>query len=392
MHILIVPSFYPTAECPLNGIFFKEQALMLKQRGLKIGVLYPEIRPLKTARLELLGRNYFQYSAAWEQGLATCRWHAWNLSPSYLKGTMHLWIYAVRRLFERYTAEQGMPDLIHAHSSLWAGIAVSQLCQNIALPYLLTEHRHQFLLTDASAPAWLQYSWLKNALRTAFGRAAGGIAVSAHLRNCLQQHLAPSVSHIQVLPNFIDTDLFCPTHQQRIGNPFTFLTVAHLVKGKNIDGLLHAFHRVLKVDCKLSLRIAGGGPEKKRLEQLAKQLNIGSNVEFLGEVPRDKIKEAYASAHAFVLPSRHETFGIAFIEALAMGLPLIGTRCGGPEEIIAPEVGMLLTQNTIDELAQAMLQMKQNYQLYDPERLRAYAHNHYGKEAVTQKLLKLYRR
>ena len=137
LHLLILPSFYPTRECPLDGIFFKEQARMLKAAGIKVGILYPEIRPLKQIKLRDVLRNRFQTSFSVEEGMPTGRLHGWNLFPGYLKGTMQQWSASAHHLYNDYVRKQGKPDLIHAHSALWQGSqrAKSQSRADTLYPY-----------------------------------------------------------------------------------------------------------------------------------------------------------------------------------------------------------------------------------------------------------------
>jgi len=79
----------------------------------------------------------------------------------------------------------------------------------------------------------------------------------------------------------------------------------------------------------------------------------------------------YRECDAFVLPSRGETFGIVFIEALAHGKPLIATRCGGPQDIVHAENGLLVPMDSVEELAIAMERMIQTSGNYSPQILRA---------------------
>ena len=113
--------------------------------------------------------------------------------------------------------------------------------------------------------------------------------------------------------------------------------------------------------------------------QLAGRLEIANHVEFLGELSRAAVKEAYGKAHAFVLPSLYETFGVVLIEALSMGLPLISTACGGPQDIVTQENGLLVPPNDPELLHKAMKQLMKNYHLYSPHALRQDAIMRFGK-------------
>ena len=97
-----------------------------------------------------------------------------------------------------------------------------------------------------------------------------------------------------------------------------------------------------------------------------------------------------SKAHAFVLSSQHETFGVVLIEALAQGLPLIATRCGGPEDIINKDNGLLVPINDVDRLAEAMFSIYNNYEKYDPEKLREHCKEEYSEKSISLKLIEIY--
>lgn len=387
-HLLIIPSFYSTLEDPIHGIFFKEQAKMLRQAGLHVGILYPEIRPLKDMNFPLLRRNYFQCDDGIEDGLPTFRLHGWNLSPGYVKGTMKLWTAAALRLFKKYVSEYGYPRLIHAQSSLWAGTAAREISHKYDLPYFITEHRDNFLREEI-LPGIGPQSSLGIKIGEAFNSSDQIIAVSRSLKTGVARYSSRPKNPPAVIPNFIDTDFFNPPSKKKSG-AFTFLAIAHLYKNKNFHVLLEAFRHLLKQEKEIFLKIGGDGPEKIPLERQASELGISSHVQFLGKLNRDQVKNAFAESSAFILPSQHETFGIVLIEALSMGLPVIGTYSGGPQEIINERVGKLIPPNDPVELMEGMRSMMKNFHLYSPENLREYATNNFGKKTIVSRWLEMY--
>jgi len=84
---------------------------------------------------------------------------------------------------------------------------------------------------------------------------------------------------------------------------------------------------------------------------------------------------------ALVLSSQVETFGVVLIEAMSAGLPVIATKCGGPESIVLPETGMLVESNDKNKLFNAMRIMIENYDNYDSKIIRQIAINTYGDKA-----------
>ena len=139
----------------------------------------------------------------------------------------------------------------------------------------------------------------------------------------------------------------------------------------------------------VKLRVIGDGPEKSNLIKLAKKLGIDKNVEFLGGLPRDQVKMEMSNASALVHPSKYETFGVVIIEALAMGIPVIATRCGGPESIIVNKVGILVEPGSVSQLAQAMSNIYTNYQGYHSKDIREYCEANFSESSVVSRLNKV---
>lgn len=388
-HVLLIPSFYPTQEDPIHGIFFKEQARMVRETGIRLGVIYPEVRPLKELSLPLFCRNYFQFTHSIEENIPTFRMHGWNIFPGFLKGTMYYWRRRAVALFKKYVKRHGKPDLIHAQSALWAGVAAKSIADTYGIPYVLTEHRDNFL-HQTLLPGLKKNSWLEKLMHEVLDNAHQVIAVSHALKKGLSRYMTHPRKEVCVIPNFIDTEEFSPTSQMSPKSLFTFTTIAHLMKSKNIDVLLHAFHLLLKKDPNNRLKIGGNGPERDFLERKTKDLGISAHVHYLGKLDRQQVKETLSSSHAFVLPSQYETFGVVFIEALSMGLPVLGTYSGGPEDIITPEVGLLVPPDDAEALMQGMLAIKHKYPSYLSADARQYAIAHFGKQSVVAKLLATY--
>jgi glycosyltransferase involved in cell wall biosynthesis len=143
------------------------------------------------------------------------------------------------------------------------------------------------------------------------------------------------------------------------------------------------YHRVI-------LQLVGDGPERVSLQQTACELGVSDQVFFLGLLKRDEVLEKVATATSFVFSSRYETFGVAVIEALALGKPVIATRCGGPESIIEVGDGVLVDVDDVDALSIAMFNMFQNYKTYNLQNIRRSAIDRFGEDAVITRLKAIY--
>lgn len=151
------------------------------------------------------------------------------------------------------------------------------------------------------------------------------------------------------------------------------VTVARLSPEKDVANLLRAAARVVAVAPSARFEIAGDGPCRGELAQLAAELNLAEHVIFHGEV-RD-IPALLTRARLFVLPSQTEGISLTLLEAMARGLPVVATQVGGTPEVVEPSAtGLLVPARDPDALAQAILAL-----LADPERGR-----HMGSTARTR--------
>jgi glycosyltransferase involved in cell wall biosynthesis len=383
MHVLIVPSWYPLSEAPTKGIFFKEQAQALNWAGVRVGVVYPEMRSLRTLDLAGVCKNHFQRSFNKEDGIPTCRIHGWNVPC--LRVRARLWVGLATYLVDLYVERFGRPDLLHAHSILWGGYVAMLAGQRYGLPYLVTEHSSAYV-------RGLILPWQELFIEECLGKAARVIAVSHGLAASLKEYLRGKTA--EVIPNVVDTAFFTLPPRPRSARTFKFLVVALLTSTKGIDVLIRAFAQAFRDDSNVCLEVGGDGPQRVELEAVARTLGVARQVQFLGLLSRDQVREAMWRANVFVLPSRKETFGVVSIEALATGLPVIATRSGGPEEIVRTEVGCLAEPDDEGDLARCLREVYQNYSGFyvrDAE-IRDYAVKCFGKEAVTGMLIEHYSR
>jgi glycosyltransferase involved in cell wall biosynthesis len=122
------------------------------------------------------------------------------------------------------------------------------------------------------------------------------------------------------------------------------VTVAHLVARKRHDVVLRALAR-LDPARRPEYLVIGDGPRREPLERLAAALGVADRVRFLGQLPNQEAVARAAACDLFVMPGVEEPFGVAFVEAMAAGLPAIGSRGeGGPEDIAGAGPGMVLVQ------------------------------------------------
>ena len=160
--------------------------------------------------------------------------------------------------------------------------------------------------------------------------------VSERIKKSLVNKFKVPAKKIIVAPIYSDFSGFNKEPPQQKSGQFVFLTVSRFTKEKNLPMALRAFARLRKNDKEAVLRIAGEGPERKNLENLAKKLRVQERVQFLGWLDKEKLAAQYGGADCFLLPSDFEGWGLAALEVAFFGLAIVMTNVGICGEILRP--------------------------------------------------------
>lgn len=377
-HILLLPSWYPSPTRPHAGIFFQDQARALAAAGARVGVLVPRVASYRAALQHWRTGGGLQ--AATVQGVNVLERGVLARLPARGQSRQAAFVRAGARLYRDYVARHGRPDVLHAHVALDGGVLGARLAQAHDLPLVITEHSSLYKGDDV-AP------WQLAAAAAAYRRADRLLAVSEAYRAFLQQRF-PLDSGWRYLPNLVE-DAFFAVPLAPAPAAACFVAVGALGPKKGFDVLLDAFAVVLAAVPDARLRIVGEGGEHAALVARAQAAGIAAQVRFEGLLSRDALRSALAGATCLVSSSRQETFGVAVAEAQAMGLPVVATRCGGPEYIVAPDTGLLVEPDDAAALAAAMLASLQRS--WDRAAIRAHCAARFAAPQVAAQLLAIYR-
>ena len=156
-----------------------------------------------------------------------------------------------------------------------------------------------------------------------------------------------------IVPELIDLErwrkLFQANATPADPRKFTVFSVCRFYPRKRLDVLLHATALLRRRIPQLEVRIAGNGPELKKLEQICTELDLKRTVRWLGDVSMNQLAAEYSCADIFSLPSVQEGFGIVFLEAMAAGKPIVAARAAAVPEVVRS--GMLVEPGNAEALA-----------------------------------------
>ena len=341
MRVVVVAEWYPSTADPVHGVWAHRQAVASRDAGAEVRVLALRrpVPPIEVARRGRLSDWLADASATlkpavldgihveavpfvapprpWSYGV----WGHWAAPPLTL---------ALARLSRRWPC-----DLIHAHSLTppgFAGALARRWGRLSPVPALaVSTHGPDVISVHARSGA------ARRATKRALLEAEVVLANSSWAaRRCEQ--LAGRAIESRVVHFGADLP---ESATERYGRP-TLVTLAHLHARKRHALVLHALAE-LAPDARPDYVVIGGGRGRAPLEALTARLGLSERVRFLGQLDNSRALAEARRCHLYVMPSVEEPFGVAYVEAMAGGVPAIGTRGeGGPEDIAAAGGGIVL--------------------------------------------------
>lgn len=385
MNIVIIPAFFQTKSRKTLGSFFLEQARALQQKGHKVTILYCDTYSIKCVK------DWFAYSEEKSEiieGIQIYRNRCFCPLKHGIEGHREPFAQGIQKLYDQYM-KGNKPDIIHAHCCVWAGYAAMKLSGQIGVPYVVTEHATLFQLHRDEISAG------NNAIiQQVYQKAARVICVSRAFARLIESYR----TDIDVVGNVVNCDIFIPPKVSKNHNEIRFLTVCYMEEEaqlykKGMDILIQSWTEIVKENTNVKLVIGGGGKAVQKVVDWTKEYHVTDSVEFLGTLNREQVVEQMQMCDCFVLPSRYETFGVVYIEAMACGKPVIAVANGGPDDFVKDFNGMLIKPD-VEELTGAinkMIKRLKGYDYYYEEEISGYIKNLFSYDSIAGKLLEVYK-
>ncbi len=377
MHILLLPSWYPKTPKDVGGVFFRDQALALHNYGHKVGVIAPSLRSLRTFGRTSAENALLEYEN--DNGIQTYRKEVLALLPRLPYGNYWLFRHAAKALLKRYIKENGKPDILHAHAAVFGGAAGAEFSEEFKIPLVLTEHSSGFA-------RGVYTNWQLKLTEKAIDCASSCIAVSPSLGSLLTEQFPLSNVNWKWIPNVVADRFSAPVKSLEKQRPVRFLNLALMSENKGQRDLLEAFVALVNDGVDAELWLAGDGPLRAQLEALAEGSDVLDRVRFLGLLEPDNVPGLLGKVDVMVVSSHYETFGVVAAEALMAGVPVVATRCGGPECIVEQGDGLLVPSGNPLKLYEGMKQLTEHLPDYPPGEIARRARERFSGSAVAERL------
>lgn len=363
-NVMIISRGIPSTEEPTNGLFEWDQAIALHDYGVNVAYVVIDLRSFRKKRK--LG-----FSHKIENGIDIFTM-AIPIGPIYKGLFIKIGSWAVSYIYRKVKEKWGMPDILHAHFLDYGYMSV-KLSKKENIPLVLTDHSSDYN----------SYCAISNYAKKLYEQTAKVIAVSNDMKERIYRWTG---TEAKVVHNLVKVSTGINVREKQYYQ--RFISAGNLVPEKNYLKLVNAFSKVENKN--ISLVIYGDGPEEKKIKDLISDLDMEQRIELRHKVPREQLLRMYEEMDAFILVSKQETFGVAYIEALACGLPVIATNCGGPRDFVNSQNGIIVDPNQEEQIIQAISNIASNKYKFDCRHISRETIENFSPMVIAQKLCEVY--
>lgn len=362
MKVLVISHMYPSTFSEIEGIFVHQQVKELQKQGCEVKVISPiawSPFPIKHFSRKWKRYSKVPHKLTWEDiDIYYPRFLQFPKSLFFASSGRRIYS-GIRKLVDELYQDFKF-DIIHAHVALPDGFAGMMVKKEYKKPLVVTVHGADLHVTVYRSAA------CRKALLKVFKEADKVVTVSTRLKKIFQDDFRIS-EKVAVINNGISPDNIT-TKNANLASTHAgskiILSVSHLIASKGLDLNIKAMSQLIGKYSNLKYLVIGAGPEINSLRRLAHDLNLDRQIEFLGELPHDKVMQYMAIADIFSLPSWREGFGIVYLEAMAHGKPVIACEGEGIADVIENnKTGLLVKPKDVESLAQAL-----DFLLSNPEK------------------------
>ncbi len=382
--VLFLASWYPNRINPLLGVFVRRKAEAVRR--------WCDVAVLSVAEDPALSVPY-DVNLSVIDSIPTAVVYFKTSPHPLLRGLLYN-----LRYFRAYTLgwgalkrSWGSPDFLHVNVIDRAGYFALLLRWIRKFEYVVTEHSTpdiDFLKGERPTTA-VPLRFMKD--RVIRNSSAVNVDSHASLQYLIK---AGFRGNFCVIPNVVEINDEIFRTKKRKKKKTIGLHISNLIPRKNVEGIIDACGAIVRSGRNdFEIHIIGDGPNRSALENRARDLGVlESCVKFLGTVSEPEKQTALYQADFHVLNSDEEGFSVVTAEAICYGTPVIATACGGPEDFVTPETGLLIARRDPAALRKAIEQMLDHAQDFSAAVLREYGRKHFSAERVAEMTHEMYSR
>jgi glycosyltransferase involved in cell wall biosynthesis len=367
MKILFLTPWYPDDKVANHGIFVREQAMTVAEENnvllISSKIDYSKFRLFSWSVTESLSGNLKEFRIVIPRSLPIINQLNYFIISAYVS-------YKIGREFN--------PRIIHGNIGYPGGFWSYCVSKMLGVPFIISEHYSRFKYNFRSPiHKFLTLFSMKRAARV--------LSVSSHSAEEIEGYIKRKVD---IVPNMINVQRF--TLNNNLNNSLQIGFLGSLDSDTHQKGLDLLLAALKDFDLDFTLHVGGSGRYLNYYKTLAKEYGIDSRCQFYGFIDYGNIPAFMNKLHFFVSASRFESFGIAMIEAMASGLPVIATNSGGPKDFIQDFNGVLIEKDNVHAMKTAFIDMSISLKNYDNKRIRGFIKEKYDKETFKIRVTKIY--
>lgn len=374
MKIYLIARGIPSKNDPQWGCFEYDQAKALAVKGHHVVILSVDER--WKSRWRKPGIRMIREEGVTSYDLYSGPWVLLSLLNLWIYERMSSWL--MLKLFNNVVKKEGMPDVIYAHYLDNFEYAIN-IKRQYKIPVLGLEHWSEMGKVHPSARA------LRKAARV-YPQLDKLLVVSHALRDNIHKYVGVNSD---VLPNVIGEEFrYLGNHHDN--RKVKFVSTGNLLYCKRMDLIIRSLSLNRDMADKCSVTIVGDGVDHRMLQDLIVEYHLEETVRLVGRKTRKEIVEILNDSDVYIMASESETFGVAAAEALACGIPVIATDCGGPRDFVSQVNGVMIPINDEYKLAEAIFYMIEHHKEYSKKAIAEDFHNRFSAEAIADQLTDIF--
>lgn len=340
--VLFLPKWYPNVDDVQLGIFIKRHAQAVALHA-EVNLVFVHATKIDVGFKESHEDNFNTVIYYFYKKIRVLRFLKMLLS------------------YYKLLSKMSRPDAVHIHVLGWQAIIGYWFAKKWKVPFYITEHWTGYYSGGFAKLGFVE----RKVYQYLFQHADKVSVVSPFLEEHICKHLGNRA--VEIIGNVVTTPLKSVDEKSKV-----IIIVSDLRDDmKNISGTIQAFHKSAVSELGWKLRIIGDGKDMQKLVLLVEELGLSDKVDFMGRLAQPQVVEQIAKSSFLIVNSRFETFSVVIIESLALGVPVITTRCGGPDEFFKTDAGMFVEVDDNEQLTRAIKKMIVQYESYNIKAMHA---------------------